>query len=203
MNLLKASLLTAALATAPLAAHAESDFVDGAGNASAKLDFRVTIPRVLFLQVGTGTNKADNTAVDLIQFAPSAAALGTGAVAGTGGDLGNGSVTAKVRGNNGAIQLTATTAGTGLSNGDGDFIPFSEIDTASTPMASGGSALPAPELVNGASAPVTLTPASGKVVDLEARWTFSFANSAIYAPGTYGGAGTTNGGRVVYTAVMP
>lgn len=202
MNLFKVSLLAAALAAAPLAAHAESDFVDGAGNAEAKLDFRVTIPRVLFLQVGTGANAADNTGVDLIEFAPGAAALGTGPVAGTGGDLGSGSVTAKVRGNNGAIQLTATTAGTGLSNGNGDVIPFSEIDTASLPLASGGSALPAPELVNGASAPITLSPASGKVVDLEARWTFSFANSAVYAPGTYGGAGT-NGGRVTYTAVMP
>lgn len=200
MNLLKASLLATALASTPLVVHAESDFVDGAGDASARLDFRVTIPRVLFLQVGT--DAAGSAGVDLIQFSPSASALGTGPVSGTGGPANDGSVTAKVLGNNGAIQLTATAAGTGLGNGNGDFIPFSEIDTVSVPIASGGLPLPAPELVNGASAPVTLNPTSGKVVDLQARWTFSFANSAVYAPGTYGGQ-NTNGGRVVYTAVMP
>jgi hypothetical protein len=58
MNLLKATLLAAAVAAAPFAANAESQFVNGTGTASAKLDFRVTIPRVLFLRVGAG---ADST----------------------------------------------------------------------------------------------------------------------------------------------
>lgn len=202
MNLLKVSLLAAALAAAPLAAHAESDFVDGAGDAEAKLDFRVTIPRVLFLQVGTGSNNADNTGVDLIEFAPGAASLGNNvAVAGTGGDLGNGAVTARILGNNGTIQLTATADGAGLSNAAGDTIPFSEILTAPTTLTS-TTVLDAPALTNGQSAVVTLTPATGKVIERDARWTFSFANSAVYAPGTYGGV-NTRGGRVVYTAVMP
>ncbi|MFC0676339.1 hypothetical protein ACFFGH_00560 [Lysobacter korlensis] len=201
VNLFKASLLAAAvLATAPLAARAESDFVNGSGDASARLDFRVTIPRVLFLRVGTGADATDNTNVNLIEFAPGAATLGDGtAVAGSGGDLGGGAVTAKVIGNNGTITLKATTTGA-LSNGSGDSIPFSQIITTPTALSS-ATPLAAPQLANGESS-ITITPDSGKVVKQDARWTFSYANTVTPAPGTYGGVNTNNG-RVTYTASMP
>jgi hypothetical protein len=191
----------AVLTTLPLAAQAEANYVNGSGNASARLDFRVTIPRVLFLRVGAGSDFANNTTVNLIEFAPAAANLGDGTVvAGTGGDLGSGAVTAKVLGNNGTITLKATTSGA-LSNGAGDSIPFSQIVTTPTALNT-ATTLKAPQLVNGESAAVTLTPASGKIVEQDARWTFTYANTVMPAPGTYGGINTNNG-RVTYTASMP
>ncbi|MGH8076509.1 MAG: hypothetical protein ACREPE_04185 [Lysobacter sp.] len=198
MNVLKTTLLATALfASFPMVAQAESQFVAGAGNAEAKLDFRITIPRILFLRVGSS-----NATVDLIDFAPAAATLGdSSVVAGVGGDLGGGAVTAQVRGNNGTITLVANTAGA-LSNGAGDTIPYSQIITTPTALNS-ALVLGAPTLANGASAPVTVTPAAGtKVIDRDARWTFTYANSAVVAPGTYGGVNTNNG-RVTYTASMP
>ena len=50
-SLLLRSALALALAT-PLMASAESQLVTGAGSATANLDLRVVIPRVLFLGVG-------------------------------------------------------------------------------------------------------------------------------------------------------
>jgi hypothetical protein len=53
----KAMLLKTAIAVAiaaPLLASAESQLAVGSGAATARLDFRVVIPRVLFLAVGTG-----------------------------------------------------------------------------------------------------------------------------------------------------
>lgn len=201
MNLFKASLLAAAIAAAPLSANAASQFVNGTGNASASVDFQVTIPRVLFLRVGAGSDFANDSTVNLVEFAPSAANLGNNvAVAGTGGDLGSGAVSAKVIGNNGTITLTANTGGA-LTNADGDTIPYSQIITTPTMLAT-PTVLAAPVLANGASAPVTVAPASGKVVVRDARWTYSYANNAIVAPGTYGGVNTNNG-RVTYTASMP
>lgn len=202
MKSFQASLLAAAvLAAAPLAAQAESRFVNGAGSASASVDFRVVVPRVLFLRVGAGSDFANNTTVNLIEFTPAAADLGNGAeVVGTGGDLGSGAVTAKVIGNNGTITLTANTGGA-LTNADGDTIPYSQIITTPSALNS-ATVLDAPVLANGASAPVSVAPASGKVVVRDARWTYTYANTAIVAPGTYGGVNTNNG-RVTYTASMP
>ena len=72
MTLKKLTLATAVAATAaltvPLAAHAESDFNSGGGaniTASARVDFSVTIPKFVFLQVGTGTMMADNGTIDV------------------------------------------------------------------------------------------------------------------------------------------
>lgn len=199
-------LLAAALVAAlPFAAHAESTFVSGPGSASARLDFRITVPRVLFLQVGTGTAFANNTTIDLIDFAPTAAQVAAGgpvaATAGSG-DQGNGAVSARVFGNNGAITLTSTTLGA-LSNGAGDTISYGQINTAVTALAAvGGTPLPHPTLVDGGTGTQTIAPASGKVVNRGATWTYSYANSSAAAPGTYGGVNVNNG-RVTYTAAMP
>ncbi|QDH71526.1 hypothetical protein [Marilutibacter alkalisoli] len=196
MNLKHSLLAAAVLAVAlPLTTHANSSFIDGNGSATAHLDFQVTVPRVLLLRVGS-----DAGTVDLIDFDVTAADLqnaGTQTVSGTGGDLGGGSVTAHVMGNNGAITLGATTVGA-LLNGDGDSISYAEITTSSS-----DSGLPSPTLVDGTTSSVVLAPTSGsKVTDRSAQWTFEYANSALVAAGTYGGQNVNNG-RVTYTAAMP
>jgi hypothetical protein len=201
------ALLAAAVAV-PLLCHAESNVQTGTGTltATAHVDFQVTIPQVLYLRVGTGSSYTTgvltaNTTVDEITFAPAAGAVGSGtAVAGTGGDLTGGVETAAVIGNGGTITLNATSAGA-LSDGAGDTIAFSQITTTAATNTT-ATVLPAPVLANGASANVTLTPASGKVVNEDAKWTFAYANSVTPAAGTYGGVNTNNS-RVVYTASMP
>ena len=59
-----------------------------------------------------------------------------------------------------------------------------------------------PALVDAATTTVTLTPASGKVINRDAKWTYTYANTSVAAPGTYGGVNTNNS-RVTYTASMP
>ncbi len=196
-------VFAAALVT-PFAANAESNFQTGAGalNATANVDFTITIPKVLFLQVGTGTIYANNSAVNLITFTVPAANVGNGtAVAATAGsgDLGNGTVTAMVRGNAGNVTLGASTLGA-LGNGAGDSINWSQITTTPATLTT-ATVLSAPTLANGASTTVGLT-AVNKVVNQDARWTYSYANSAVVAAGTYGGVNTNNG-RVLYTASLP
>ena len=198
-----ATAATAAVIGMPAAVRAESNVQNTAAtNATARLDFRITVPRVLFLQVGTGTNLANNTAVDLIDFVVPAASIGSGsAIAATAlsGDLGNGTVTARVLGNNGAVTLTSTTTGA-LGNGAGDTISFGQISTTAAVLTS-ATALAAPALADAATTSTTV-PAAGKIVSRDAKWTFSFLNSAVVPPGTYGGINTNNS-RVTYTASMP
>lgn len=206
MRTLTKSLLAAALVLgAPLMAHAESQFQTGAGTltANARLDFQVTIPKVLFLQVGTGTAQGTNTTINQIAFSVPAAQVGDGsAIAATAGsgDLGNGQVTARVLGNNGNIAFSSTTLGA-LSNGAGDSLSYNQIGVVSAVLSS-ATALPSPILADGATTTVTLTPAAGKVVSRDARWTFSYLNQAVVAPGVYGGVNANNS-RVTYTASMP
>ncbi len=114
-NLLKAAVAVAV--AAPLFASAESNFTTGAGTpitATARLDFQIVIPKILFLQVGTGTLNAANAAINQIAFTVPGANVGDSSVisasAGSG-DLGNGVVTAKVTGNNGTIAFSSTTLG--------------------------------------------------------------------------------------------
>lgn len=193
--LLLKTTLALALAT-PLLASAESQLiVGGTASAVARLDFRVVVPRVLFLGVGAGAGSlADNATIDTVTFdyTTNPAAVGTGAAAGA---ITGNVVPVRVVGNNGQVSLAASTTGA-LTNLAGDTIPWSEI-TATTSLA----ALPSPIIPNtGAGTARDVTLSSGtKVTDRAANWTFSYANTAVVAPGTYG---TTNG-RVTYTAAMP
>lgn len=194
-NLLLKTSLALALAT-PLLASAESQLVvGGSGSATARLDFRVIVPRVLFLGVGTGAGGlATNGAIDTVTFdyTTNPAAVGTGAPAGV---ITGNVVPVRVIGNNGQVTLAASTLGA-LTNATGDTIPWSQITaTSSLP------ALPSPVIPDtGAGLASDVTLSSGtKVTDRSANWTFSYANDDVVAPGTYG---TTNG-RVVYTAAMP
>jgi hypothetical protein len=183
--------LVAAIAL-PFMAHAESSINTGVASplpTSARLDFKITVPKVIY-----GT-------IDLIDFTVPAASLGNGtAIAATAasGDLTNGAVTARVIGNNGTVTFTSTTTGA-LSNGT-DTISYGQISAAVATLTS-ATALPHPALVDGATTTVSLTPV-GKVVNQDAKWTFTYLNAAVVAAGTYGGINTNNG-RVTYTASMP
>lgn len=193
-SLILKSALALALAT-PLLASAESQLVIGGGSATARLDFRVVIPQVLYLAVGTGSAalSTDGT-IDTVTFdySSNAVAVGTGAPAGS--STGN-VVPVRVLGNNGAITLTAATTGA-LTNATGDTIPWTEISALSSDGAFPSPVIPATG--TGAGSPLTTTLGT-KITSRTANWTFSYANSAVVAPGTYG---TTNG-RVTYTATMP
>jgi hypothetical protein len=202
----KLTLALAIAAAVPGVAMAESDINTGTGTpltASARLDFRITIPKLIYLRVGAGTDLADNTTVNLIDFAPTADVLGNStavAATATSGDLTNGAVTARVIGNNGTITFTSTTTGA-MSNGAGDTISYGQISTAVAALTS-ATALAHPTLADGATTTLTLTPATGKVISRDARWTYTYLNANVVAPGTYG-ATAANNGRVTYTASMP
>jgi hypothetical protein len=203
-NLLKAAVAIAV--AAPLFANADSQFTTGAGTpitAAGHLDFQIVIPKILFLQVGTGTNMANNAAINQIAFSVPAANVGDSSVisatAGSG-DLGNGVVTARVIGNNGTVTFTSQTLGA-LNNGGTDTISYTQIATAAASNTT-ATVLAAPALADGATTTVTLTPASGKVMNRDAKWTFTYLNQNVVPPGTYGGTNANNS-RVTYTASMP
>ncbi len=204
-NVVIKSAVALALA-APFAASAESNFTTGAGTpitATARLDFQIIIPKVLFLQVGTGTNMAANGTINQIAFSVPAVNVGDASVINAtvgSGDLGNGTVTAKVVGNNGTITFSSTTLGA-LGNGSGDTISYAQIATAVAVLTSATS-LAHPALADAATTNVALVPAVGKVINRDARWTYTYLNSNVVAPGTYGGVNANNS-RVTYTASMP
>lgn len=201
-NNFKPLLAAIALALPFAAAHAESKFTTGSGalTANARVDFSIVIPKVLYLRVGTGTPFADNATIDLVTFTVPAANVGDGTpVAGTGGDLTAGVVTARLIGNNGDVSLNVTTGGA-LSNGAGDSIAYSQITTTVTALVT-GTPLAAPTLANGAGTAINI-PATGNVVNRDARWTYAYANANVVPPGTYG-ATAGNNGRATYTASMP
>jgi hypothetical protein len=187
MKLKKVALAAAVVAaiSLPHAARAESNFTTGNGaniTATARVDFSVSIPKFVLLQVGTlGAGNIDD-----IDFVVPAASVGTGVVAATAGsgNLGNGGVTVRVVGNNGDMTLGAT-AGANLLSGT-DTIPWSQIATAIT----GGALHPA---INGANATYTAT---NKVVNVTGTWTYTYLNSVTPAAGLYTG-------QVTYTATTP
>jgi hypothetical protein len=207
------SLLAVTAVSVPLLVHAESNVQTGAATATpgatAHVDFQITIPKVLFLRVGTGSTYATGNAltnvatVDLIQFAPAAGTVGNGtAVAGTGGDLGGGVVTAAIVSNSGTVTYGATNAGP-ISDGLGDTISYSNITTTAAKLTS-ATALAPPVLVDGTSTTQTLTPPASKFITADATWTYKLTNATTFNPpaGTYGGVATATG-RVTYTATMP
>lgn len=180
-------LITAA--ALPLAVLAESNVSSGAGTltATARVNFSVAIPRLLFLQVGTGTLLAANSTIDTISFTPAVGVIGNStpvsATSGSG-NLGNGSVTVRIIGNAGNVSLAATAAPNLVSGSD--TIPWTQISTAIT----GGATHPT---INGAAAPFT---AVSGVVNINGTWTYTYLNSITPAAGTYTGL-------VTYTATSP
>jgi hypothetical protein len=162
---------------------------------NARHDFQVVIPR--FLQFRVGVLGAGNFSMVNCDMTANAAVMGDGTDQGcTGGDATGGISNVSVRSNSGQVSLVVTTLGA-LSNGT-DTMPFSEVITASSTAN-----IPAPVLTTGATSPaVAVVLNGGAITDRTATWTYTFNNSAVYAPGTYGGAGVNNG-RVTYTASSP
>jgi hypothetical protein len=200
-------ILAAAAVALPMLCHAESNFQTGAASpltATAHVDFQITIPKFLFLRVGTGTGTAAGgfatlATIDEITWAPTAAQVGTGTLAGTGGDLTGGVETAVVVGNNGNVTFSSTTTGP-LSDGAGDTISFATITTTPSHNTTTTTLAP-PLLADGATTTTTLT-AVGKIVQQDAKWAYAYTNATSPVAGTYGGVGV-NAGRVVYTASEP
>ena len=201
------TLVGVAAMTLPLIATAESNYQTGTGglSATAHVDFTITIPRTLYLRVGTGSaypaTLANGTTIDLITFSPALATLGNNTpIAGTGGDIGGGVETAAILTNSNAVSLTATATGA-LTDANGDTIPFTQINTVASALTGTDMLLTAPTLTNGVSTPVTLTAAANKTIAADAKWTYTYQNAAVVPAGTYGGVNVNNG-RVVYTATI-
>ena len=209
------TLLAVAAAT-PLLCQAESNVQTGANTANpgatAHVDFQFTIPKILYLRVGTGSSYTPGVAgaftasptIDEITFAPAANVLGNGQPvnASLGGDISPGVETAAIVSNSGDVTLTATANGAGLIDGAGDSIPFTQITTTASTLTS-GTFLQAPALINGTSTSVMLTAPPTKVIVQDARWAYTYNNTTVPPAGIYGGINGTNNGRVVYTATMP
>jgi len=206
--------IAAALLGMATAASAESNIVTGAATSSpgavARVDFTITIPKILFLRVGTGSTYwaagstlANDPTINLITFTPGAGVLGNGtpvAATAASGDLTNGAVTAAVVSNSGNVTLVATNGGA-LGNGSGDTISYSEISTTAAVLNS-ATALTAPVLANTTSASVVITAPASKIIKQDASWTYAYKNTNVPPSGTYGGVNVQNG-RVTYTATMP
>lgn len=176
-NKLKALAAAVALAL-PLAAQAESNFVTApaapaALTANARLNISVVIPRFLFLRVGTGTLLANNVTVNNLVFNVPVADVGnTNAIAATGGDMAPSQVTVSLIGNVGNINLEANAPA--LSNGT-ESIDWNQISV----VPAGGATHPT---INGADANFAAT---GRVVNVNGSWTFSYLNQTTPAEGTY------------------
>lgn len=199
------ALLLAGVTAIPGAAHAESKFVTGSSalTATANLDFTITIPKFVYLRVGAGADLANSTTVSNLVYSVPAANIGNGTPvsATSGGDLGNGTVTARVMGNNGTIAFSSTTLGP-LNNGGSDTISWSQMNVAVATNTS-ATALSHPALVDGGTTSINLPATSGsKVTSLDAQWTFTYKNNNVAAAGTYGGVNANNG-RVTYAVAMP
>jgi len=202
---LTGATLLLATVTLPVAAYADSNYTTGTGTitATSHLNFQVTIPQVLYVQVSTGTAFANNTTIDTITYTAPGASVGNGtAITGTGGNLSNGVVAAQVIGNGGVVTFSSTTAGQ-LNNGtSGQNISYSQINCVASAAASPTTTtLAHPALADGATTSETLTPVNG-VVNQAAKWTFTYLNTTVPAAGTYGGTVALNG-QAVYTASMP
>ena len=198
-------------AATPLLCRAESNLQSAASplTATAHVDFQITIPKLVFLRVGTGTGTlgggyANNAVVDQITWAPTPANVGTGVMAGTGGDLTGGVETAAVYANgNGNVTLSCTTTGPLNDGAAGDTISYATITTTASVLTS-ATALPACVLADAATNNQVIAPVA-KVVSRDAKWTYTYSNATIPPAGTYGGGGAANtgAGRVTYTAAIP
>jgi len=185
-------------------ANAESNSAIGAAaqsggtGAAVNLDFQITIPAFIYFRVGSTA-----AVIDQIQFAPTADEVATAATtAGTGGDLGSGTVTVSIVSNAGlgaGVDITETnnSGGNGLYDGTANYISYSQINTISN-----NGNLPAPVLSDAGSNSVNIAATAGTITNRQAQWTYTYDNPVTPpAAGTYGGL--ANGGRVTYTAATP
>ena len=208
------AIAAAVAAIAPFAARAESTLTvnpgTGTTTATAHLDFTINVPKMLFLQIGTGTSYAANGTVSNIIFDVPAGSNGGGAIAGTGGDLSGGSVTVRVVGNTGNVGITNSVTGPLTSGVVGaPTVPWSDITVtpsalATTTFGFTNTGISHPTFntaASGGQSPLVSLIASNGVVRQEGSWTFAYANKLFLPAGTYGGSTpSANNGRVTYTA---
>jgi hypothetical protein len=189
-----AAAIGAALALGATSTFAESSSVPGGAGAStqANLNFSLTIPSFLRLQVGSAGS------VDTIDFSPAIADLATSPstiVAGSAGDLGGGKVTVKLQGNPGTATATLTyrTTVAALSDGGTNSVPWSTIKVAYT-------VVPHPAALadgSGSDQTVTTVTTTGGVFNESGTWTYTWDDGGtIYPAGTYTG-------RVAYKLAAP
>jgi hypothetical protein len=175
------TLFAVAILGSAFAAQAESTINTGAAAnlaTSARLNFSVVIPRVIYLRVGNGTDFTPSATIDTISFAP-------GAAAGTGTPVaGSGSVTVRLFATGTGVTLGATGSGTGLTSGALPVMPWTQISATSVGLAH-------PTIGSAAAA----VPATGSITSQSGTWSFNYAN-ALAAAGTYTG-------QVTYTATLP
>jgi hypothetical protein len=185
--------------TVPQPAHA-SDGMDNAApfTLTRNLNFRINYPRFLRFRVGS-----TGGVINQITFTVPATQVGLStAVAGTGGEAGGGTAaTVQVVANNGQVTITATNNSGGLGLGNGVVgdprIDYNQISTLTS-----DANLPAPVLSNlGGTSSLPVLTTAPFVTNRTATWTFSYLNTTVPAPGTYGTS--ARGGRVTYTATMP
>ena len=177
-------LIALATVAAAFSAYAESDINTGAGalTATARLDFRVIVPKFLFLQVGTGTAFTDVTTIDRVDFTLTATQAATSGVPVAGVSTG-GTINARVLGNGGTVTFGAVGTVGGLTNG-AQTIPWTQI----VPTATGGTLIhPA---ISGATSALAAT---AGVVNSSTVYSFNYSNTSVVAAGTYNG-------QVTYTA---
>jgi hypothetical protein len=176
-------ILALAVVGAGFSAQAESQLQTGAGalTSTAHLNFSIVVPKVMYLQVGTGTMAAPSATIDTVNWTLTAAQVGSGvAIAGTP----TAALNARVVANNGNVTFTATGSGTGLVGPVGSaIIPWTQIVPAAA-----GSLIHPP--ITGVAQTVAAT--SG-VVNQTSVYSFNYSNTNAQMAGTYTGV-------VTYTA---
>lgn len=205
----------AAAFAAPMAVQAESTTINPAisgSAATAKLDFTIVIPSVLYVRIGTGNGigAANNTTVDGITFTVPATNIGDGTVvAGVGGDLNvvtPGSVTVRVFSNFGSGVGLNAAAGGQLTSSGGDTIAWTDIAVATAALAATttgytNGTLAHPVLTGAGVGTSVAIAAVSRLVRQETKWTFTYTNATAKPAGSYG-AGTGTNGRLTYTATQ-
>lgn len=203
-SILCVCVLALAVGEQPNAGQASDSNANGGFNVSVDLRHRVVIPQVLYFRIG-------GTGIEKLSYRVTAGATGTGnnqsysgtvpppvgdgtpIAAGSGGVL-----PVSIYGNIGNVNLSYDLSDSlGLSDGNGNHIPFDEIDVTSANAAG----LPAPPLENaGANNSIGVTINGnlfgGRVIRQDTTWTFTYANSTLPLAGTYTG-------RVRYTVSSP
>lgn len=161
-------------------AWAESNLAIG-GSATAHLDFRITIPTILFLQVGTAGATIDRVSCTLSNIP------GSGAVAMTSSGANPVPVQAAALVAAGATVRLLANSSTPLNNGGVGTIPFDQISwTAAGGFTSGTFNNNAAQVLN------TFTGSGNHT----GTYSFTYANANYYGTGTYNGT-------VTYTLSSP
>lgn len=162
-------------------AWAESDLEIGGGDAKARLDFLISIPTILYLQVGSTGN-----IIDVIRFKLDDIP-GTGEIEGKSSGANPTPVRAAGFVPPGQTMTLTADSSIPLDDGSGNQIPFSKIRWAA----------------NGDFSPGTFRGIAGQVLDKfkgsgdrNGDYTFYYANDEYYPAGDYKG-------RVTYTLSSP